>query len=56
MNNVAESTDYQISTGPLEGTNNRFRTMSRQAYGFRDREFYKLKILAIYVARYALVE
>jgi hypothetical protein len=29
--------------------------MSRQAYGFRDREFDKLKILAIHEARYALV-
>jgi transposase len=47
--------DYPISTGPLEGTNNKIRTMSRQAYGFRDREFFKLKILAIHEAKYALV-
>jgi transposase len=47
--------DYPISTGPLEGTNNKIKTMKRQAYGFRDREFFKLKILAIHEARYALV-
>ena len=47
--------DYPISTGPLEGTNNKIKTMSRQAYGFRDQEFYKLKILAIHEAKYALV-
>lgn len=47
--------DYRISTGPLEGTNNKIKTMKRQAYGFRDREFFKLKILAIHEARYALV-
>jgi transposase len=47
--------DYPISTGPLEGTNNKIKTMARQAYGFRDRQFYKLKILAIHQARYALV-
>jgi transposase len=47
--------DYPISTGPLEGTNNKIKTMSRQAYGFRDKEFYKLKILAIHEAKYALV-
>jgi transposase len=47
--------DYPISTGPLEGTNNKIKTMSRQAYGFRDREFYKLKILAIHESKYALV-
>jgi transposase len=47
--------EHPISTGPLEGTNNKIRTMSRQAYGFRDQEFFKLKILAIHEARYALV-
>ena len=47
--------DYPISTGPLEGTNNKIKTMKRQAYGFRDQEFFKLKILAIHETRYALV-
>lgn len=47
--------DYQISTGPLEGTNNKIKTMKRQAYGFRDIEFLKLKIMAIHEATYALV-
>jgi transposase len=46
---------YPISTGPLEGTNNKIKTMERQAYGYRDQEFFKLKILAIHEARYALV-
>lgn len=47
--------DYPISTGPLEGTNNKIKTMKRQAYGFRDREFFKLKIKALHRTRYALV-
>jgi transposase len=47
--------DYPISTGPLEGTNNKIKTMKRQAYGFRDHDFFKLKILAIHEAKYALV-
>jgi transposase len=47
--------DYRISTGPLEGTNNKIRTMQRQAYGFRDYEFFKLKILALHETKYALV-
>ena len=47
--------DVMISSGPLEGTNNKIKTMKRQAYGFRDREFFKLKILAIHETRYALV-
>jgi transposase len=47
--------DYPISTGPLEGTNNKIKTMKRQAYGFRDPEFFKLRILAIHETKYALV-
>jgi transposase len=47
--------DYPISTGPLEGTNNKIRTLQRQAYGFRDAEFFKLKILDIHRTKYALV-
>ena len=47
--------DYPISTGPLEGTNNKIKTLKRQAFGFRDQEFFKLKILAIHEAKYALV-
>jgi transposase len=47
--------DYPITTGPLEGTNNKIKTMKRQAYGFRDHEFFKLKILGIHESKYALV-
>ena len=47
--------DYRISSGPLEGTNNKIKTMKRMAYGFRDMEFFKLKIMAIHESKYALV-
>ena len=47
--------DYRISTGPLEGTNNKIKTMQRQAYGFRDKQFFMLKIYALHSTRYALV-
>lgn len=47
--------DYPISTGPLEGTNNKIKTMKRQAYGFRDNQFFKLKIMALHNTKYALV-
>lgn len=47
--------DYPISTGPLEGTNNKTKTMQRQAYGFRDHQFFKLKIYALHQTKYALV-
>ena len=46
---------YPISTGPLEGTNTKIRVLQRQAYGFRDQEFFKLKIYALHETTYALV-
>ncbi len=47
--------DFAISTGPLEGTNTKIRVLQRQAYGFRDQEFFKLKIYALHKTTYALV-
>jgi transposase len=47
--------DAMITSGPLEGTNNKIKTMKRQAYGFRDQEFFKLKILAIHETKYELI-
>jgi transposase len=47
--------DYPISTGPLEGTNTKIQLMKRQAYGFRDHAFFKLKILGIHESHHALV-
>ena len=46
--------DHPISSGPLEGTNNKIKTLKRQAYGFRDMAFFKLRIMAIHQAKYAL--
>jgi transposase len=47
--------DHPITTAALEGTNNKIKTLQRQAYGFRDREFFKLRIYALHEMRYALV-
>ena len=47
--------DFPISTGPLEGTNNKIKTMKRQAYRFRDHQFFKLKIMSLHQTKYALV-
>jgi transposase len=47
--------DVRITSGPMEGTNNKIKTMKRQAYGFRDKEFFKLKILAIHESKYELI-
>ncbi len=47
--------DHRISTGPLEATNNKIKTLQRQAYGFRDPVFFTLKIYAIHLTTYTLV-
>jgi transposase len=47
--------DYPISTGPLEGTNNKIKTMNRQHYGLRDGEFFLLKLYQLHETKYALV-
>jgi transposase len=46
--------DHPISTGPLEGTNNKIKTLQKQAYGFRDHEFFKLKIYMAYMKQSTL--
>lgn len=45
---------YPISTAPLEGFNNKAQTMKRQAYGYRNMDFYMLKLRTLHVKKYAL--
>lgn len=46
---------HPISTGPLEGINNKIKLMQRRAYGYRDLELFKLRILSLHETRFALV-
>lgn len=49
--------DARISTGPLEGLNNKIKVLKRKAYGYRDLEFFALKIKSIheYRIRHSLI-
>lgn len=47
--------DYRISTGPLEGTNNKIKTLTRSAYGYRNKEYLRLKLYALHKTRFRLV-
>jgi len=47
--------DFPISTGPLEGTNNKIKTLQKRAYGYRDRDYFTLRIYALHETKYALV-
>lgn len=46
---------HPISTGPLEGTNNKIRALTRQAYGFRDQHYFLLQLYALHQTRLQLV-
>lgn len=35
---------YHITNGRIEGINNKIKTLKRQAYGFRDLEYFKLRL------------
>lgn len=43
--------DHFISNGPLEGTNNKIKTMTRQAYGLRDQVYFRLRLLGLHETR-----
>lgn len=47
--------DHPISTGPLEAANNKLKLLQRRAFGYRDLDFLKLKILSMHNCRFALV-
>ena len=39
--------DCHISTGKVEGINNKIKVMKRTAYGFRDEHYFKLRLYAL---------
>lgn len=45
----------KMSSGPMEGTNNKIKTLQKRAYGYRDMEFFKLKVKALHETKYALI-
>ncbi|TWU15468.1 ISL3 family transposase [Allorhodopirellula heiligendammensis] len=46
---------HRISSGPMEGTNNKIKTLQRQSYGIRDREYFELLLYSLHQKKYALV-
>lgn len=44
-----------ISTGPLEGVNNKIKLLQRRAYGYRDLALFKLRILSLHTTRFELI-
>jgi transposase len=46
---------HRITNGKTEGINNKIKTMKRQAYGFRDMEYFKLRLYNLHTTRYSFV-
>lgn len=46
---------HRISNAGAEGINNKIKTMKRQAYGFRDMQYFKLRLYHLHESRYAFV-
>jgi len=47
--------EHRLSSGKMEGVNNKIKTLTRQAYGYRDEAFFILKLLALHHARIKLI-
>lgn len=45
---------YRISSGLVEGINNKIKTLKRQAYGFRDMTYFKLRLYHLHSQVYSL--
>ena len=43
--------DCPISTGKVEGINNKIKVMKRVAYGFRDERYFQLRLYALHDCR-----
>ena len=47
--------DYPISSGPMEGINNKIGALQRMAYGYRDKEYFIAKLYALHLAKFSLI-
>ena len=45
---------HPISNAAVEGTINKIKTLKRQAYGYRDMEYFKLRLYHLHDQRYSL--
>jgi transposase len=46
---------YPITSGKLEGINNKIKTLTKRSYGFHDQNFFILKLLSLHHSRYKLL-
>jgi transposase len=46
---------YPITSGKLEGINNKIKTLTKRSYGFHDENFFILKLLSLHHSKYKLL-
>lgn len=46
--------DHPITNGPLEGLNNKIKVLKRQGYGYRDEDFFALRVLFLHETAFKL--
>ena len=47
--------DHPITSGKMEGINNKIKTLTKRSYGFHDQNFFILKLLSLHHSRYKLL-
>ncbi len=47
--------EHRIDNGKAEGINNKIKVLKRQAYGYRDQEYFKLRLYNLHKKEYQLV-
>ena len=54
MKGILNYFDYRITNGKMEGINNKIKTLKRQAYGFRDKVYFRLRLLHLHAQKIRL--
>ena len=54
-NGILNWYEFPISSGPLEGINNKIGALQRTAYGYRDQDYFISKLYALHLAKFALI-
>ncbi|MDX1749952.1 MAG: transposase, partial [Methylophaga sp.] len=51
VDGIIASSVYRMNTSVLEGMNNKIKVLKRMAYGYRDKDYFFLKIKAAFPAK-----
>jgi len=55
ISGILSYADHPITSGRLEGINNKIKTLTKRSYGFHDENFFILKLLSLHHSKYKLL-